>query len=102
VLHRTVHVLLEDLLDPHASGLDAECLDGATEDMLERIRRMPRYMGLGIAAMTVAAAPLARLPRERRLAVLRALRGRPLVGDFVELYEKMGTFTYFARLEHGR
>jgi len=101
VLTPIVRVLLEDLLDPESHGLDAGCLAGATQDMVQRMVLMPRYMGVGIAAMTLALGPLTRLPKARRVARWDSFRGRPLVGDFVEFYEKMGTFTYYTRVEHG-
>ncbi len=104
MLTTSVRALLEDVLDPLDRGLDAGCLQGAVNDMEGRIRGMPRYMGTGIAAVTVLVglSGYPRWSRERRLAALDRLRTGPIgpLRDFVEFYEKMGTFTYFSRVEH--
>lgn len=104
MLTAAIRTLLEDVLDPLDRGLDAGCLHGAVQDMEGRIRGMPRYMGVGIAAVTalVGASGYPRWPRARRLKWLARLRTGPVgpLRDFVEFYEKMGTFTYFSRVEH--
>ena len=104
MLTATIRALLEDVLDPLERGLDAGCLHGAVQDMEGRIRGMPRYMGVGIAAVTVLVglSGYPRWSRARRLSALDRLRSGPVgpLRDFVEFYEKMGTFTYFSRVEH--
>ena len=98
-----IRTLLEDLLDPTGRGLDAACLNGAIEDMRGRVRGMPRYMGAGMTALTLtfALTGYTHLPKERRVARLDAWRKGPvsLMRDFVEFWEKMGTFTYWSRVE---
>ena len=98
-----ISLLLEDLLDPSGRGLDAACLAGATQDMKGRVRGMPRYMGGGMAALTVlfVANGYTRRPKEKRVAQIEQWRTSPvsLQRDFVEFWEKMGTFTYWSRVE---
>ncbi len=99
-----VTTILEDVLDPEGAGtLDPVCLAGATRDMFGRIRGMPRYMGGGIVVLTrLYGVRYAHQPRDRRLARLDAWRGSPVsfCRDFVEFWEKMGTFVYYSNLEH--
>ncbi len=96
-------LLLEDLLDPTSRGLDAACLAGATQDMKGRVRIMPRYMGGGMTALTVlfVANGYTRRPKEERVAQIERWRTSrvSLQRDFVEFWEKMGTFTYWSRVE---
>ena len=98
-----VQTLLEDLLDPRGRGLDAACLAGAAQDMKGRVRGMPRYMGAGMTALTVifVATGYVRLSKPRRVARIEKWRTSPvsLQRDFVEFWEKMGTFTYWSRVE---
>ncbi len=97
-------ILLRDLLDPEGRGLDAVLLAGATQDMQARVAGMPRYLGAGIKALSLvfAATGYPRWPLARRLGFIRAWRSSPLspMRDFVEFYEKMGTFVYWSRVEH--
>ena len=99
-----VTTILLDVLDPEGAGaLDPVCLAGAARDMYGRIRGMPKYLGGGIVALTrLYGVGYARLPRDRRLARLEAWRASPVsfCRDFVEFWEKMGTFVYYSNLEH--
>lgn len=96
--------LLRDLLDPGGHGLDSTFLAGAAQDMKARVAGMPRYMGAGITALTLALASTGyqRWPQDRRLGLLSRLRTAPVspLRDFIEFYEKMGTFVYYSRVEH--
>ncbi len=98
-----VSTLIQDLVDPEGHGLDRAHLAGAVADMKARLRYMPRYMGAGMVALTTLFAGVGYpgLPRERRVArIERWRRGPvPLQRDFVEFWEKMGTFTYYSRVE---
>ena len=100
----TIRALLSDVLDPTDLGLDSGCLQGASADMEDCIRAMPRYMGAGIAGVTFTAGVIGypMWNRERRLRWLGRLRGGRVgpLRDWVEFFEKMGTFTYFSRLEN--
>lgn len=101
-----ISLFLSDLLDPEGRGLDAACLAGAVQDMKGRVRGMPRYMGLGMTALSgvFLGAGYTRAARPRRLARIEAMRRAPvsLLRDFVEFWEKMGTFTYWSRVEHAQ
>ena len=101
---RFVAALLRDLLDPQGRGLDDAFLAGATQDMKARVAGMPRYMGAGITALALvfASTGYERWSAARRLAFLHRWRTSPLspMRDFVEFYEKMGTFVYWSRVEH--
>lgn len=108
VLAPTVRSLLVDVLDPHGDGLDSGCLEAATVGMVGRIEAMPRYLGLGMTALTIVfeltgPGHSQRDPQERveRVARWRTSRVGPC-RDFVEFYEKMGTFVYFTQVEHRR
>jgi hypothetical protein len=98
-----VSTLLQDLLDPDGRGLDPACLQGAVSDMKARLRGMPRYMGLGMMGLTTIFAGVGYpgQPRDARLARVEQWRhGKvSLQRDFVEFWEKMGTFTYYSRVE---
>lgn len=99
-----VSTLLEDLLDPEGRGLDPGFLAGATSDMLARVRIMPRYMGTGIVALTLlfGLGGYTRMPKAKRVRRIERWRRSPVspLRDFVEFYEKMGTFVYYSRMEH--
>jgi hypothetical protein len=98
-----VSTLIQDLVDPDGRGLDPAHLAGAVLDMKSRLAGMPRYMGAGMVGLTVLFARVgyASAPREARLARLERWRRGPvsLQRDFVEFWEKMGTFTYYSRVE---
>jgi hypothetical protein len=98
-----ITTLLDDLLDPEGRGLDPRHLAGATQDMKGRVEGMPRYMGIGMTALTLlfASTGYTRLPKARRVARIGRWRTSPvsLQRDFVEFWEKMGTFTYWSRVE---
>jgi hypothetical protein len=99
-----VSAILEDLLDPEgAGGLDAALLRDATAAMQGRISGMPTYMGLGIRMLTrvFTADGYSKLPKARRIARIEAWRNAPLspMRDWVEFYEKMGTFVYYTQVE---
>ncbi len=98
-----VSTLLSDLLDPEERGLDPVFLAGAAQDMKGRVRSMPRYMGAGMTALTVVfvGSGYTRLSKARRVARIERWRRSPvsLQRDFVEFWEKMGTFTYWSRVE---
>lgn len=93
MLEGPVRNILVEVLDPAGAGLDPACLDGATADMLDRIRIMPRYMGTGITCLTMAYGATG-----SRIDTWRRSRIGPL-RDFVEFYEKMGTFVYYSHVE---
>lgn len=101
-----VATLLQDLLDPEARGLDPSALRGAVDDMQGRVRGMPRYLGAGMTALTLVfgAAGYRRWPRAQRLAWIHGWRTSPASPprDFIEFYEKMGTFVYWSRIEHAQ
>lgn len=98
-----VSTLLADLLDPDGRGLDATHLAGAVDDMKARVRGMPRYMGTGMVALTTLFASTGFVARDRTARVKRIERWRrspiSFQRDFVEFWEKMGTFTYYSRVE---
>ena len=98
-----VKTLIDDLLDPDGRGLDATHLAGATQDMKGRVRSMPRYLGMGMTALTALFASTGYLGLPKHLRVKRLARWRTSVislrRDFVEFWEKMGTFTYYSRVE---
>lgn len=98
-----VSLLLTDLLDPEGRGLDAACLAGATQDMKGRVQGMPRYMGIGMTALTgiFLGSGYPMLPKASRLRRIQRWRTSPISiqRDFVEFWEKMGTFTYWSRIE---
>ena len=98
-----VSLLLTDLLDPDGRGLDTACLAGATQDMKGRVQGMPRYMGVGMTALTglFLGSGYTMLPKERRVRRIQRWRTSPISiqRDFVEFWEKMGTFTYWSRIE---
>lgn len=98
-----VSQLIQDLVDPEGRGLDPAHVAGAAGDMQARLRYMPSYMGAGMTGLTLVFARVgyASLPRERRLARIERWRKGPvsLQRDFVEFWEKMGTFTYWSRVE---
>jgi len=98
-----VSPLIEDLVDPEGRGLHPDHLAGATTDMRARLTHMPRYMGAGMVGLTLLFARMdyAGAPRERRLVRIARWRGSrvSLQRDFVEFWEKMGTFTYWSRVE---
>jgi hypothetical protein len=107
LLEPAVRSFLEDVLDPESrGGLDPVAFAGATEDMLDRIAIMPRWLGVGMAALTLtldtAGGPHHTLPKERRARRVAAWKRSPIgpLRTFVDFYEKMGTFTYYSRLEH--
>lgn len=101
-----VATLLQDLLDPDARGLDPAALSGAVDDMKARVRGMPRYLGAGMTALTLVfgASGYRRWPRAQRLAWIHGWRTSPAspTRDFIEFYEKMGTFVYWSRIEHAQ
>ena len=101
-----VLTLLSDLLDPDGHGLDATHLAGAAQDMKGRIKCMPRYMGIGMAALTglFVGSGYVGLPKAWRVRRIARWRGSPisLQRSFVEFWEKMGTFTYWSRVEKAR
>lgn len=101
-----VSTLLADLLDPDGHGLDAELLAGAVQDMKGRLKCMPRYMGIGMLGLTAvfAGSGYVGLAKERRLRRIARWRASPisLQRSFVEFWEKMGTFTYWSRVEKAR
>jgi hypothetical protein len=61
-------------------------------------------MGIGIATVTrmFGASGYPAWPRERRLRALAAMRAAPvgLLRDYLDFFEKMGTFVYYSRVEH--
>ncbi len=102
---KLVNTLLDDLLDPDGRGLDPRILAGATRDMQGRTRIMPRYLGTGIRALTlVFGAGYVRLPKQRRVARIERWRTSPLspMRDWVDFFEKMGTFAYYTNVEHAQ
>lgn len=104
LLRPAVAALLEDVLDPEGRGLDPGCLHGATDDMLRRIAIMPRWLGVGMAALTLAydasGGPHHRQPRDRRARRTDRWRRAPgPLKNLVDFYDKMGTFTYYTRVE---
>lgn len=99
-----VSTLLEDLLDPDGRGLDPTHLAGAVGDMKARLLGMPRYMGAGMIGLTTlftGGPAYVALPKARRVARVETWRRSriSLRRDFVEFWEKMGTFTYYSRVE---
>lgn len=98
-----VSQLVSDLVDPEGRGLDPAHVAGAAADMQARLRYMPRYMGMGMTGLTLLFARVGytTLPREQRVArIERWRKGKvSLQRDFVEFWEKMGTFTYWSRVE---
>ncbi len=101
-----VRLLLLDLLDPASHGLDAGCLADATQDMKGRVRHMPRYLGAGMQILTAMflGSGYTFLPKASRVARIQRWRTSPLSiqRDFIEFWEKMGTFTYWSRVEASR
>ena len=104
LLEPAVAALLDDVLDPEGRGLDPECFVGATGDLVRLIHGMPRWLGVGFATLTVAY-DLSGGPHHRRDKARRARRTErwrhapgPL-RNLVDFYDKMGTFTYYSRVE---
>lgn len=104
-LSPTVTALLRTLLAPTDTTRHEARL---TEEMLARLRGMPRYMGVGVAGLTVAFDSAALATRGRRFhqldveaqrAHLALWRKAPLAADMVDFYEKMGTFVFYSLVE---
>lgn len=101
----TVAALLRTLLAPTSTTPHEARL---TAEMIQRIRGMPRYMGLGVAGLTVVFDSLAVSTHGRRFHQLDATTQDRLVGrwrkapggkDMIDFYEKMGTFVFYSLVE---
>jgi hypothetical protein len=93
-----------------AGAPDPEAVAWVADQLCGKLDAMPRYLALGMSAMTVAfdasaslmgGRPFHRQPLARRQRWLRLWRGAPVsvLGDFVDFYEKMGVFTYWCWVE---
>lgn len=105
-LETAVAALLEDLLDPDGTGgLDAAAFAAAVQDLLGKLAGMPRYLGVGMVGVTLCfdavGGPHHRRPVRSRSSRLHRWRRSPIGGmrSFVDFYEKMGTFAYYAHFE---
>ncbi len=71
--------------------------------LLSKIGNMPPHLGFGMAALTLAFEAQGpvwhRLDDATRRARFEAWRGRPVVGDWVQFWEKMGVFVYWSVVE---
>lgn len=101
-------VMLAELGGPEAVRRDV--LAQTTATMAGKLRQMPRFMGLGIAALTLAfdadgvrfgGGRFRDNPAEARLAQARAWRDSalPFLPDFMDFYGKMGVFVYWSHHE---
>lgn len=100
-------VIAEELGRDELSGV--RFLPETTEGLLYKLANMPRYMGVGMMALTVAfdglgvasGAPFHRLPLAKRRVLFRRLKGVAvgLLAAFFAFYEKMGAFIYYSHLE---
>ena len=91
-------------------AVDASLLAHTRATMLRKLAQMPRFMGLGIAALTVAFdADGVRFGGRRfrdnaldaRKAQAQAWRDSalPMLPDFMDFYGKMGVFVYWSHSE---
>lgn len=89
--------------------IDEEMLSHTVVAMLDKMRQMPRFMGVGIAALTVAFdADGVRFggrrfrdnPPQAQLSQAAAWRSSraPLLPDFMDFYGKMGVFVYWSHV----
>lgn len=101
-------VMVSELGSPEA--LVPEVLAQTARTMTAKVRQMPRFMGLGIAALTVAFdADGVRFGGRRfrdnalddRMEQARRWRESrlPLLPDFMDFYGKMGVFVYWSHHE---
>lgn len=100
-------ILLRELGE---GGEVEEVMLGRTvQSMVEKVRQMPRFMGIGIAALTIAfdADGLrfggrrfrsnAEVQQRAQVAAWRSSAG-PLRPDFMDFYGKMGVFVYWSHV----
>lgn len=97
-------------IDDRVAREQRPVLEATTDGLLRKIYGMPRYLGLGMMMLVVLFdwyGLFFGLRRFRALSLDRATRQlehwrRLPVGpcrQFVEFYEKMGTFIYYSQLE---
>ena len=89
--------------------LDEQMLCRTVKSMMDKVSEMPRFMGVGIAALTVVfdadgirfggsrfrSNPPA--VQQAQAAAWRASTG-PLLPDFMDFYGKMGVFVYWSHV----
>ncbi len=100
-LRPTIRQLIRDLAADEFEG--EAYLDEVVEHLLRKIGGMPAHLGSGMAGLTLlfeASGPAwHRLPTSTRRARFEAWRGKPLLGDWVVFWEKMGVFVYWSVVE---
>lgn len=89
--------------------IDEEMLGRTVASMMEKVQQMPRFMGVGIAALTVVFdADGVRFgggrfrtnaePQQRAQAASWRASTGPLLPDFMDFYGKMGVFVYWSHV----
>ncbi len=109
-LHRVVSSLVLTVVNEAKGASDPisePSFNRAVEVMQNRLYMMPRFLGLPMVMATIffeffgillGARLFHNLSQSRRQQQLRIWRNVPisLFGNFVDFYEKMGTFAYFS------
>ena len=103
-LRPTIRQLLRDLASDEFGG-EAH-LDQVVEHLLRKIGGMPTHLGSGMAALTLlfeASGPAWHLlPPATRQARFESWRGKPVLGDWVVFWEKMGVFVFWSVVEEAQ
>jgi hypothetical protein len=106
--HLTEAIIAREAESPDPASLPQ--LRPAQAAMVAKVAQMPPHLKLGMAILTLSFTSYARartgrslsaLPIERRLSLLEDWRTAPLgpCRQFVQFYEKMGTFLYYSLVE---
>ena len=100
-LRPTVQQLIRDLVADEFDG--EQRVEDVADRLLSKIGSMPPHLGFGMAGLTAlfeASGPAwHRLGVDTRKARFEAWRGKPVFGDWVTFWEKMGVFVYWSVVE---